>query len=107
MQTHDHTIPGFNLPIGVFLKDYTSQGTLWDPTLNAYFYSYNGAANSFSAYNGADPTSYLLYQGIWGDPTLPQSDPRQHDDFGIAASDEWTGGPTGPDDKKLYAKIPI
>ena len=100
-QTHDHTIPGVNLPFGVFLVDQTSQGTLWDPTLNAYTYSYDNAADSFTAYDGSSPTSWLLFQGIWGDEQLPASDPRQHEDLGISATAEWTGGPTGPNDKNL------
>ena len=29
------------------------------------------------------------------------SDPRQHSDLGIEITDEWTSGPTGPDDKDL------
>ena len=36
---HDHTLPGLDLPIGVFLVDYTDQGHLWDPTLSAYYAS--------------------------------------------------------------------
>jgi hypothetical protein len=98
---HDHTIPDLNLPFPLFLTDYTDQGTLWDPAANAYFYIYDNSTNSFTAYNGQDPTSWLSYEGIWGDPTLPQSDPRQHDFLGITLTDEWTGGPTGPDDKDL------
>ena len=87
-QDHDHTIPNLNLPFPLFLTDKTSQGTLWDPLLATYTYS-------------PEPTSYLLFQGIWGDETLPASDPRQHSDLGIVLTDEWTGGPTGPDDKDL------
>jgi hypothetical protein len=38
-RTHDHTILHFNLPLGV-LMDMCDRGTLWDPTLSAFFYKY-------------------------------------------------------------------
>ena len=99
--THDHTIPGLNLPFTFVITDTTSQGALWDPTLNSYLYSYRAADNSFAAFDGVSPTSYLSFQGTWGDPQLPTSDSRQRETFGISVTAEWTGGPTGPDDKQL------
>ncbi|KAL8703987.1 MAG: hypothetical protein Q9201_002857 [Fulgogasparrea decipioides] len=98
--THDHTIPGVNLLVGP-IEDHCDQGTLWDPVASAYFYSYNAASDSFSAYDGTSPTSWLQYVGKWGDQQYPDSDPRQKKILGIAATAKYTGGPTGPRDKYL------
>ncbi|KAI4256467.1 MAG: hypothetical protein LQ352_002073 [Teloschistes flavicans] len=99
-RTHDHTIPGVNLPGGP-IEDHCDQGTLWDPVANAYFYSYDAPSNSFKAYDGTSPTNWLQYVGEWGDQQYPDSDPRQKKVFGIAATAKYTGGPTGPEDKSL------
>ena len=98
---HDHTIPGFNLPGQGILTDTTDNGTLWDPTLNAYFYSYNPSSNAFTAYDPSYPTAWLSFVGQWGDEQYPDSDPRQHKILGIDATAEFTSGPTGPEDKQL------
>lgn len=98
--THDHTIPGFNLPEGP-LEDTTDQGTLWDPTLSAYYYSYDALARTFTAYDPPSPTAWLSYVGRWGDEEYPDSDPRQHKILGIDASAKFSSGPTGPEDKQL------
>ncbi|KAL8959179.1 MAG: hypothetical protein Q9193_003908 [Seirophora villosa] len=98
--THDHTIPGFNLPQGP-LEDETDQGTLWDPIASAYFYSYNAASDSFTAYDGTSPTNWLQYIGRWGDQQYPDSDPRQDTIFGISQTAKYSSGPTGPRDKSL------
>lgn len=95
--THDHTIPNFNLPGGV-LEDHTGKDIMWDPLLSAVFYSYNAAANSFSAYDGSSPTNWLSYGGRWGDQEYPTSDKRQIKVFGQA---KFVSGPTGPADKQL------
>lgn len=99
-RTHDHTIPGFNLPQGP-LEDDTDQGTLWDPIASAYFYSYNAASDSFTAYDGTSPTNWLQYVGRWGDQQYPDSDPRQDKIFGISQTAKYSSGPTGPRDKSL------
>ncbi|KAL8667187.1 MAG: hypothetical protein Q9202_000759 [Teloschistes flavicans] len=99
-RTHDHTIPGVNLPGGP-IEDHCDQGILWDPVANAYFYSYDAPSNSFKAYDGTSPTNWLQYVGEWGDQQYPDSDPRQKKVFGIAATAKYTGGPTGPEDKSL------
>ena len=78
--THDHTVPDVNLPIGP-LDDYTSQGTLWDPTLNSYRYMYEVASDTFNSPNN-EPTSWLYFTGQWGDDALPDSTPGQVDVFG-------------------------
>jgi hypothetical protein len=98
--THDHTIPGFNLPAGP-LEDFTSQGTQWDPTLNAYIYSYDAAAGTFTAYNGADLVPWLYYQGQWGDQQYPTSDPRQFEILNQAVLAKYVNGPNGPIFKDL------
>lgn len=98
---HDHTIPNVNLPNVGILTDFTDQGTLWDPILNAYFYSFDANANSFTAYDASSPTAWLQYVGHWGDERYPDSDPRQDEIFGIDATARYSSGPTGPQDKQL------
>ena len=99
--THDHTIPNVNLPNVGILTDYTDKGTLWDPLLNAYFYSYNAGANTYTAYDPSYPTGWLQYLGRWGDKQYPDSDRRQHKILGIDATARFVDGPTGPEDKQL------
>jgi hypothetical protein len=99
--SHDHTIPGVNLPFGLLVTDHTSQGSLWDPTRSAYVYSYNPASGAFTPYDGISPTSWLDYVGAWGDQGLPKTDKRQSYILGIAASAKFTGGPDGPRSKDL------
>lgn len=94
---HDHTIPGLNTVFGP-LKDYTDRGILWDPVGNAYTYSYDTGSQRFTAYNGVDPTAFLDFTGKWGDRQLPDNAEGQINLFGAR---KYTGGPTGPRDKKL------
>ncbi|KAI4113981.1 MAG: hypothetical protein LQ345_005154 [Seirophora villosa] len=99
---HDHTIPNVNLPNKGLLTDYTDQGTLWDPLLSAYFYSFDAGANAFTSYDPAHPTAWLRYVGKWGDQQFPDDDPRQSFILpGVDATARHTGGPTGPQDKQL------
>jgi hypothetical protein len=106
---HDHTIPNLNLPFPFIIPDHTSAGSLWDPTLSAYYYRYTNATNAsntgakgtFSTYDDSTPKDWLYFLGRWGDEKLPKSDPRQSCPFGIDALCRWTGGPTGPVDKQL------
>lgn len=105
--THDHTIPGLNLPAGP-IEDHTDAGALWDPTLNAYYFSftpsspgnYSDDTGKFSAY-GDEPTDWLYFAGHWGDDRLPENDPRQNCDFGVDGLCQYQGGPTGPYFKDL------
>ncbi|KAL9024471.1 MAG: hypothetical protein Q9196_006494, partial [Gyalolechia fulgens] len=69
--THDHTIPNINFPGEGILNDYTDQGTLWDPWLSAYFYSFDANSNAFSAYDPGFPTAWLRFVGRWGDQEYP------------------------------------
>lgn len=102
--THDHTIPGLNLPVGP-IEDHTDAGPVWDPTLAAYYYTYNTSTSKFTAYNSSStPVNWLYFTGNWGDEEYPQTSPRQHCIFGIDALCQWTGGPTGPLDKDLNRK---
>lgn len=48
--THDHTIPDLNLGDGL-IEDYTDFGPVWDPTLSAYYYTYDADTTEFAAYD--------------------------------------------------------
>jgi len=96
--THDHTIPDLNLPVGP-LEDYCDAGTLWDPTLSAFAYSYNITTGTFTPYYaGNEPVNWLYFQGHWGDAQLPDGAPGQIVIFGQA---KYVAGPTGPVTKNL------
>lgn len=98
--THDHTIPGLDLPFGVFLVDYTDNGHFWDPTLNAYYASVSFPSGSpvFVAYDSTTPIDWLNFVGAWGDEQYPSSYPGQYDIFGQY---RYASGPTGPEAKDL------
>ncbi|KAF7196890.1 putative vacuolar protein sorting-associated protein TDA6 [Pseudocercospora fuligena] len=98
--THDHTIPGVNLPAGP-VEDHSDAGPVWDPTLSAYFYSYTPANDSFRAYGDAAPVNWLLFNGQWGDDKYPESDPRQECFLGIDGLCKYSSGPNGPKFKDL------
>ncbi|CAD6447714.1 70d857d5-5fe4-4c72-984c-42121edf97b2 [Sclerotinia trifoliorum] len=98
--THDHTIPDLNLPAGL-LQDYTSRGTLWDPILSSYFYTYDIPSKSFTAASEGSPVGAMEYEGKWGDAQYPKSDRRQSEFFGFW---KFVGGPTGPGNKQLGRK---
>ncbi|KAJ5797914.1 uncharacterized protein N7503_007210 [Penicillium pulvis] len=91
---HDHTIPGLNLPAGLLL-DYTDKGVLWDPTLNAYAYTYDPATATFASDTSASyPVPWLNFNGQWGD-AQPVGEPSI---FGEA---KYVAGPNGPKFKTL------
>lgn len=92
-RTHDHTIPGVNFPTGL-LVDTTDDGVLWDPTLNAYAYSYNTSTAAFEAYDPAFPVHWLSFNGHWGDDALPGG-PE------LLGQAKYTAGPVGPQFKGL------
>ncbi|KAJ5918271.1 hypothetical protein N7454_010646 [Penicillium verhagenii] len=94
---HDHTIPGFNLPVGLLL-DYTDKGILWDPTLNAYAYTYDPTTGTFASDSATRyPVSWLNFNGRWGD-AQPVGEPSI---FGEA---KYVAGPDGPKFKTLDRK---
>lgn len=95
--THDHTIPGLNLPAGL-IQDYTSKGMLWDPTLNTYFYNYVGDTQTFTSINDS-PIGAMLFRGKWGDQQYPGEDPRQPPPF--LGFHKYVSGPSGPWNKQL------
>ncbi|KAG4027118.1 hypothetical protein MFRU_033g00880 [Monilinia fructicola] len=95
--THDHTIPDLNLPAGL-LQDYTSRGTLWDPVLSSYFYTYDIPSSTFTAASEDSPLGAMEYKGKWGDAQYAKDDKRQSEFFGFW---KFVGGPTGPWDKQL------
>ncbi|CZT15287.1 related to VPS62 Vacuolar Protein Sorting [Ramularia collo-cygni] len=104
--THDHTIPGVDLPVGL-LEDHTDAGPLWDPTLSAYYYSFDPQTSKFEAYDDDDestPVAWLYFTGNWGDEKYAKSDPRQDCPLGVDALCRYSGGPTGPIDKDLDRK---
>ena len=112
---HSHVIPNWNWPIGL-LEDLCDRGTLWDPTLGAYFYRFDAPAKVFTPYssgfppgeegdgeaapNRQAPTGWLRFLGHWGDQAYPLTDPRQHGK-NIGDNLKYEGGPTGPADKRL------
>jgi hypothetical protein len=101
--THDHTIPGVDLPVGIFLKDFTDETTLWDPTLSAYYASVSfpgglGSTPVFAAFDDTTPINWLNFIGQWGDEQYPLTTPGQFDLFGEF---RYTSGPTGPEAKDL------
>ncbi|CEJ57150.1 hypothetical protein PMG11_05855 [Penicillium brasilianum] len=93
---HDHTIPGLNLPTG-FLLDYTDRGPLWDPTLNAYAYTYDPTTGIFTPSSPDTPVAWLEFNGRWGDDQ-PPGEPTI---FGEA---KYVAGPDGPKFKTLDRK---
>ncbi|KAK1144868.1 Vacuolar protein sorting-associated protein 62 [Aspergillus melleus] len=90
---HDHAIPHLNLPFG-FVVDTTDQGTLWDPILSTYAYSYNAADQSFKPYDDSYPVSWLNFNGQWGDDALPGG-PE------LFGQKKYSAGPNGPKFKTL------
>ncbi|KAM0453522.1 hypothetical protein ACHAPV_006308 [Trichoderma viride] len=119
-----YALPGphpYVLPFKM-LKDVTDKGPLWDPALNnyAYFYDYTlenpedtiehedsigvkgltHDTGSFTpaASNPDAPTTWLHYQGRWGDETYTLADPRQWRLFGQY---HYVTGPSGPKFKNL------
>jgi len=98
---HDHVIGGFNPNLGILI-DYTSRGTLWDPTLSAYFYNYDGNNRDFSSVDSTSPLGAMNYRGKWGDEEYPDSDPRQERFWPpLVTFRRYSSGPTGPWTKGL------
>ncbi|KAH8819148.1 hypothetical protein F5884DRAFT_4217 [Xylogone sp. PMI_703] len=100
---------GFLAIFGIF--DKTSQGLVWDVTLNYRGFTFDTATSTFTSASGVDiggseqgpeGTSWLNWLGIWGDQQYPDSDSRQNCDFeDITNECTYVSGPTGPLAKNL------
>lgn len=73
--------------------DRTQQGKLWDPTLSAYYYTYEPEMKKFEPAVEGTPTSYLYFEGKWGDDQFPMGRKGQEEFYGYV---KWIGGPQGP-----------
>ncbi|KAH8690490.1 hypothetical protein BGW36DRAFT_439623 [Talaromyces proteolyticus] len=91
---HDHIIPGINFPDDGLVVDYTSNGTLWDPTGNYYAYSYDNSSAKFTAYDSSYPVNWLYFNGQWGDAQVANQ-------TGLFGEYKYVGGPNGPKFKDL------
>ncbi|KAI6248290.1 putative vacuolar protein sorting-associated protein TDA6 [Erysiphe necator] len=107
-KAHDFHIINNRIPPHI-AYDYTSLGRLWDPTLSAFFYSYNVTNTTSSPLttskeqtfpsNGtyipalsSFPTGFLYFKGLWGDQQLKAGDEGQEEIHGFY---KWTSGPKG------------
>jgi hypothetical protein len=89
---------------GVTVNDYTSPGPLWDPTLSAYYYTFTPSSDTNGTFVPSDsstPTSWLFFEGRWGDEQYPDSDPVQVNFLNLNITWKYESGPTGPLDKGL------
>lgn len=73
--------------------DRTQQGKLWDPTLSAYYYTYETEKKEFTPAVEGTPVNYLYFEGKWGDDQFPQSKKGQEEFYGYV---KWIPGPQGP-----------
>ncbi|AET37472.1 uncharacterized protein Ecym_1225 [Eremothecium cymbalariae DBVPG len=90
-----HDIPFFFSP----LSDFTDRGTLWDPAMNFYAYTYNGStATPHGDTEKRIGTDWLYFQGHWGDKKYPWNDKRQRWFF---MQWKFIEGPVGPLCKNL------
>ncbi|KFA81269.1 hypothetical protein S40288_04867 [Stachybotrys chartarum IBT 40288] len=93
------------------LIDWCDQGQIWDPVASAYFYRFNATTSELTHIAGpgessppsANLTSFLYFNGRWGDREYPVSDPRQKiiPRFGLR---RFETGPSGPLTKHLLRK---
>ncbi|EKD21190.1 uncharacterized protein L3040_000771 [Drepanopeziza brunnea f. sp. 'multigermtubi'] len=91
-----HSTNGF-IPAHI-AYDRTQQGKLWDPTLEAYYYTLDVTEKKFTAAIEGTPVNYLYFEGHWGDDRLPLESEGQEEFHGYI---KWVGGPKGPLDKYL------
>ncbi|KAF2272703.1 uncharacterized protein EI97DRAFT_425984 [Westerdykella ornata] len=73
------------------ILDYTSRGIFWDPSHNLVIYSFDMETGDFRAIHPADaPTSWLKFNGFWGDQEYGREDPRQGT---VCKQSRWGDGP--------------
>ncbi|KAI5283700.1 Vacuolar protein sorting-associated protein 62 [Ascosphaera aggregata] len=89
----------YGLPWGL-LHDVTERGSLWDPTLNAYTYTYNVSTDELlaSTYTPKAPLSWFYFSGHWGDKFYALNDNRQ---YRFGGQYHYVNGPLGPRFKHL------
>ena len=95
-------LPGTHLPFNLLLTDHSSNGTLWDPSLNAFWYTYDVGSDEFKGMDGMgeteNPVGAMEFRGRWGDQQYADGDERQSSWLGWR---RFVDGPTGPWDKEL------
>lgn len=95
---HDHTIPGFDLPVDFLITDHSSKGLEYDCVQSAWFYSFNVTTSAFAPMTAGTPVNWLNFDGQWGDAQLPNDAKGQHI---LAGQAKYSGGPNGPKFKGL------
>ncbi|KAL5353452.1 hypothetical protein ACLOAV_001489 [Pseudogymnoascus australis] len=99
---HDILLPGASLPFDLLLTDHASNGSLWDPALNAFWYTYDVDSAEFSGAENmgteGNPVGAMAFRGHWGDKQYTDGDERQSWWLGWR---RFVDGPTGPWDKEL------
>jgi hypothetical protein len=96
----------YTIALGL-ITDVTDAGYGWDISQNFRGYWYDADSGEFTVASGAstggteedtETTSWLLWEGHWGDEQYSTSDSRQ---FCIFGECKYTSGPTGPVAKNL------
>ncbi|KAK2624594.1 hypothetical protein QTJ16_005787 [Diplocarpon rosae] len=80
------------------IHDRTQQGKLWDPTLAAYYYTFEPQEKLFAPAVKETPVNWLYFEGRWGDDQFPRGREGQEEFHGYV---KWLPGPKGPLDKHL------
>lgn len=86
------------------ILDYTSKGTLWDPSKSLWIYELSPEQMALTAVEPSHAaTSWYTFAGIWGDKTYKEDDPRQEVVCGVP---KWVNGPAGIP-YKVLARISV
>lgn len=92
------------------MVDHCDAGLIWDPVLSAYFFHFDPDShvltylpNDSTSPPAPNMTSFLDFDGMWGDAQYPDDHPLQQTVpyFGLK---RFNSGPTGPTDKQLVRK---
>ncbi|KAL3424065.1 vacuolar protein sorting-associated protein 62 [Phlyctema vagabunda] len=79
--------------------DQTSVGAIWDPVLNAAYFTYSTKTKNFTAARTGEPEGFMYFDGRWGDMQYAEDDPVQMTyEQGFH---KFTSGPNGPKFKSL------